>query len=127
VSSIIGAVPRTAYGELKRKKTDAEKEAIAMAGIPEGFRAICFMVPSRAFRIIADDEDRIFQIQQLDHAHGYTWVNMQRHKGDFKWEAWSHSWNAAAKMQETFLLALRKKKVEHQRMVRNAQGGKRLI
>lgn len=120
MSSIIGG-PVTPLADIRRQKTQEEQEELFNGQVPEGFRVICLFVPSRAFRIIVSDDDRIFQIQQLDHAHGYKWRNLQRHKGDFQWESWGPSWNAAEKMQKKFLLELRKKKVEHRRMVRNQE------
>lgn len=59
---------------------------------PEGWRVIANAVPTRAFRILADDTDLKFRIEQLDASqahHGvYDWRPIAVHVGDFTFEAY---------------------------------------
>lgn len=70
-----------------------DQEALLLFGTAsEGWRVIANAVPTRAFRIVADDTDLKFRIEQLDASqahHGvYDWRPISVHIGDFAFESY---------------------------------------
>jgi len=51
----------------------AEKEKI-VSSCPEGWRVLAVAVPTTALRIIADDLNLVFRVEQLQRRPGQTWT-----------------------------------------------------
>lgn len=64
----------------------AETDRIINA-VEAGWRVISVMVPTRAIRVVADDADLKFRVEQLDFAANFTWRVVSTHVGDEAFES----------------------------------------
>ena len=54
--------------------------------VPAGWHMVAVAVPTRALRVIRDDLNIKFRVEQLD-ARDWTWVIISTHQGDEPWES----------------------------------------
>jgi hypothetical protein len=57
-----------------------------MNAVPEGWQMIAVAVPTRALRVIVEDDHKKFRVEQLD-ARTWTWGAISTHLGDDPWES----------------------------------------
>ena len=63
-----------------------------ISNAPEGWRVLAVAVPTRAFRIVADDANLKFRVEQLDSSRYkqgiFDWRTVSTHIGDFTFESY---------------------------------------
>lgn len=52
-----------------------------------GWRVIAVTVPTRALRVITDDLNITFRVEQLNPAENFSWRCISTHVGDVAWES----------------------------------------
>lgn len=63
----------------------AETDRIVNA-VPAGWRVLAIAVPTRALRVIAEDLNIKFRVEQLDPTN-WSWRAISTHQGDEEWES----------------------------------------
>lgn len=65
---------------------DVEQATKIINAVQPGWRVIAVTVPTRALRVIADDLNMTFRVEQLD-ARDWSWRVISTHAGDEAWES----------------------------------------
>jgi hypothetical protein len=71
--------------------TEEEMETIwgSTAGCAEGWRVLAIGVPSRALRLIANEDSMRFRVEQLRKTGSVIeWITVSSHQGDFAFESY---------------------------------------
>jgi len=70
---------------------DAQADQI-ISNAPDGWHVLAVAVPTRAFRIVADDANLKFRVEQLDSSRYkqaiFEWRTVSTHIGDFTFESY---------------------------------------
>jgi hypothetical protein len=81
---------------------------------PPGWRVVLVTVPTRAIRVVAEDLNIKFRIEQLD-ASTWSWRVLSTHSGDEAWEALGPAIQNAitlqARLKEKLKLAIHEKRM----------------
>lgn len=82
--------------------------------VPKGWRVLAVTVPTRALRVIAEDLNMKFRVEQLD-PRDWTWRAISTHSGDEAWESFGpaiqDAVNKQARLKEKIKLAQHEKRM----------------
>jgi hypothetical protein len=106
--------------------TEDQIKAILNKTNREGDRIICIAVPTRAFRIVTDD-DVTFRVEQLVRQAGDRWVTLTTSHEVIPWTAYPEAITAMVEANKKFLLEMRKIKVERNKLQRELDATGKLI
>lgn len=91
-------------------------------------RVIAIAVPTRAFRIVLVDEaETTFRVEQLHRQGGDKWVTLATCHDIIRWRSYQEALEFMVKSNHEFMLAMRKIKVERNRLQRELDTTGKLI